>query len=57
MKTEDERWIAYRVKLLPEQLERARKRVLHLEREAERLGMRDLLHDKTKGISEQMAVS
>lgn len=32
-----------RVRLLPSQLERARQRVVHLEREAVRLGMHDLL--------------
>lgn len=37
------RYMAYRIKMLPEQLERARLRVLHLEREAERLGLLDLL--------------
>lgn len=42
----DEEWLAYRVRLLPEQLARARRRVLHLEREAERLGMIDLLEKK-----------
>ena len=43
-KDKDEEWRAYRVRLLPEQLARARRRVLHLEREAERLGMTDLLN-------------
>ncbi len=32
-----------RIRVVPEQLERARLRVLHLEREAERLGLRHLL--------------
>lgn len=33
----------YRVRLLPQQLDRARRRVISLEREAARLGMRWLL--------------
>lgn len=37
--------IAYRVRLLPEQLTRARHRVRQLESEARRLGMLDLLND------------
>ena len=36
------RRIQYRQRLLPEQLERARRRVEHLEREAARIGMQDL---------------
>jgi len=36
-------YVFYRVKMLPEQLERARRRVAMLEREALELGMRDLL--------------
>ena len=47
MKVDDAKYMAYRIKLLPEQLDRARRRVLHLEREAARLGMKDLLHDQT----------
>lgn len=35
--------LAYRVRILPGQLERARMRVVHLEREAARLGLNDLL--------------
>lgn len=34
-----ENWRKYRIAELPSQLERARLRVLHLEREAERLGL------------------
>lgn len=41
--TPEERHARYRMEHLPGQLERARKRVLHLEREAARLGFRDLL--------------
>ena len=48
--------LQYRVKLLPIQLERARKRVEHLEAEALRLGLKDLLHENTKGGSGKMAV-
>jgi len=33
------RWLAYRLRVVPDQLERARKRVQHLEREAKRLGL------------------
>lgn len=35
--------LAYRVRILPEQLERARRRVAALEREARELRMHDLL--------------
>ncbi len=38
------RQTAYRVRMLPEQLARARARVLMLEREAARLGFHDLLN-------------
>lgn len=41
-----EYFVAYRTRMLPEQLERARLRVLHLEREAERLGLHELLGTK-----------
>lgn len=37
--------LQYRVKMLPIQLERARKRVEHLEIEAIRLGLKDLVHE------------
>lgn len=37
------RWLAYRVRILPKQLEAARRKVAALEREAARLGMLDLL--------------
>jgi hypothetical protein len=56
MKVDDPRYIAYRLKLLPEQLDRARRRVLHLEREAARLGMKDLLRDSSSTSSSNMAV-
>lgn len=36
-------YVLYRVRMLPEQLERARRRVAMLEREAAELGMKDLL--------------
>ena len=49
--------LEYRVKILPIQLERARKRVKHLEAEALRLGLKDLINDKTKGSSSEMAIS
>ena len=39
MTDRDARWLAYRARMLPDQLARARRRVLHLEREAERLGI------------------
>jgi len=42
-RTKAEAWLAYRARILPSQLARARKRVLHLEREAARLGLQDLL--------------
>ena len=37
---------AYRVRLLPEQLERAYRRVEHLEREAIRLGMANIVRGR-----------
>lgn len=37
------RYLAYRVRILPSQLEHARRRFEMLSREAERLGMADLL--------------
>lgn len=49
--------LEYRVKILPIQLERARKRVEHLEAEALRLGLKDLVNDKTKSSASEMAVS
>lgn len=38
-----DRHLEYRVRVLPDQLERARRRYEHLCREAERLGLVDLL--------------
>lgn len=40
------RYMKYRTRILPEQLELARRKVEHLEREAERLGLHDLLRKK-----------
>lgn len=57
MKVDDDKYIAYRVRVLLDQLALARRRVAQLEREAERLGMRDLLHDKAQSSASQMAVS
>lgn len=45
MSEEQDRQLAYRVRILPEQLSRARMRVRQLEIEADRLGMSDLLTD------------
>lgn len=39
----EERWLEYRVRYLPQQLDRARRRVAALENEARRYGMNDLL--------------
>jgi hypothetical protein len=44
--TPQERYIEHRINFLPGQLARARLKVLHLEREAERLGLTHLLKDK-----------
>lgn len=41
-----EAYLAYRIRILPEQLERARKRVKQLENEARRLGFHDLLGEE-----------
>jgi len=38
-----EQQMVYRIRMLPEQIERARNRVAMLEKEAAELGMRDLL--------------
>lgn len=40
------RYMKYRMRILPEQLELARRKVKHLEREAERLGLHELLKEK-----------
>lgn len=40
------RYMKYRRRILPEQLELARRKVEHLEREAERLGLHELLGGK-----------
>lgn len=40
---QEQQFMAYRIRMLPEQLDRARRRVAQLEREAARLGMNDLL--------------
>lgn len=42
---EEERWLVYRSRILPEQLDRARRRYLGLCREAKRLGLTNLLND------------
>lgn len=44
---------AYRVRILPEQLARAYRRVEHLEREAIRLGMTDLLKSPQKHTTQR----
>lgn len=43
LETEQERWLAYRLRILPGQLDRARRRYEGLCREAKRLGMADIL--------------
>lgn len=40
------RYMKYRRRILPEQLDLARRKVEHLEREAERLGLTELLKEK-----------
>lgn len=45
MNDKEARYLAYRVKLLPEQLERARRRYEMLANEARRLGMEDLINE------------
>lgn len=40
------RYMKYRIRILPQQLELARRRVQHLEREAARLGLDHLLGEK-----------
>ena len=47
----NDRQLAYRVRILPEQLARARARVRGLEAEAQRLGMHDLLETSSPAIS------
>lgn len=46
-RSDDAEHLAYRVRVLPDQLKRARRRVQALESEARRLGLTDLL-DKAK---------
>lgn len=48
MNTEEKReaYLAYRIRILPEQLERARRRVKQLENEARRLGFDDLIGEE-----------
>lgn len=43
MTEKEARYLKYRLRVLPDQLEAARRRVIHLEREAARLGLKDLL--------------
>ena len=40
------RYMKYRIRVLPQQLELARRRVKHLEREAVRLGLNHLIEGK-----------
>ena len=40
------RYMKYRIRILPQQLELARRRVQHLEREAARLGLNHLIEGK-----------
>lgn len=44
-KQREERYTAYRARLLPQQLERAYRRVEALQREARRLGMTDIIRE------------
>lgn len=44
--TDEDRYLAYRVRILPEQLEGARRKVAALENEARRYGMTDLLEQR-----------
>lgn len=43
--TPAERYERHRIRYLPMQLDRARRRVVHLEREAVRLGLTDLVQE------------
>ena len=46
--TDDElRYMKYRIRVLPEQLELARRKVQHLEREAKRLNLHHLLGEES----------
>lgn len=42
--------LVYRVRILPEQLERARNRYIMLCREAQRLGLKDLLNESERNM-------
>jgi len=46
LKPEALRYMKYRIKILPQQLELARRKVQHLEREAVRLGLNHLIEGK-----------
>jgi len=41
-------YIKYRVAIVPEQLDRARRRYIHLIREAKRLGLTDILQESER---------
>ena len=43
-----DKMLAYRVRMLPDQLERARNRYIMLCREAQRLGFQDLLNESER---------
>ena len=45
MTERQERYLAYRLRILPEQLDRARRRYQMLINEAKRLGMEDLINE------------
>lgn len=45
------RWIVYRLRFLPQQLEAARHKVRMLENEARRYGLTDLLTQKSESIN------
>lgn len=53
----EEKWLDYRVRTLPAQLDRARLRVQYLETEAERLGMRYLLGTPAQPASDHTDIA
>jgi len=53
----DADYVAYRIRMLPEQLDRARRRVAQLEREAISLHMEDLVYEQTEGGRGYLALS
>ncbi len=53
MTEKQERYMYYRIRTLPQQLDRARRRYVHLLREAKRLDLTHLIEDHEHGLIDQ----